>query len=41
VAHVGNLLTKGLQLVVGKPFGEFMAADFQLGLSNTFAQLFG
>lgn len=34
VAQVGELLAKGLELVVGKPLGEFIAADFKLGLPD-------
>lgn len=41
VAQVCNVLAKGLQLVVGKPFGKFIAAYLLLGLSDTFAKLFG
>lgn len=41
VAQVCNVLAKGLKLVVGKPFGEFVTADLLLGLSDTFAKLFG
>jgi hypothetical protein len=41
MAHVGNLFAKRLQLVVSKPFSEFIAAYFKLGLSDTFAKLFG
>lgn len=37
VAQIGNLLAKWLQLVVGKPFGEFIAADLKLGLANALA----
>jgi hypothetical protein len=41
VAHIGNLFAKWLQLVVSEPFCEFIAANFQLGLSDAFAKLFG
>ena len=37
VAHVRDLLAKRLKLVVGQPFGEFIAADLGLGLSDGFA----
>lgn len=41
VAQVCNVFTKRLKLVVGKPFGELVAADFKLGLPDAFAKLFG
>ena len=41
MAQVGNLFAKRFQLVVSKPFGEFIAAYFKLGLSDAFAKFFG
>lgn len=41
VAYVRQAFAKRLQLVVSKPFGEFFAADFNLGLPDTFAEFFG
>jgi len=37
VAQVGDGVAKRLQLVIGEPFGKFMAVDFCLGLGNAFA----
>jgi hypothetical protein len=37
VAEIGDLIPEWLQLVVGQPFGEFIAADFDLGLPDRLA----
>ena len=39
VAHVCDLFAKWLQLVVGQPFGEFVAADLNLRLPYRLAKL--
>lgn len=37
VPQVRDLFAKRLNLVIGQPFGEFVAADFKLSLPDAFA----